>query len=380
MSHRRIGASYRLDPRWICALLGFGLLAGAMPVAASPPRKYELADLEALQRAFAELAEQVRPSVVTIQTYQTIAPRRFHRNAALIPTSKGSGFVLTEDGYIATNRHVLLDATEVAIKLSTGDRYDATIVQVDERSDLAVLKIDAEGLVPVQWGDLSKLKVNHWTFACGNPFGLAYQSGDTSVSFGAVSAMGRNLTERLADNPVQYYGNLIETTSPINPGSSGGPLFNIYGEVIGVVTAIETASGVSEGAGFAIPMDKNARRILDTLKSGKEVRYGLLGVQVSEVRRPRSRRVANSSMYRGALISSLSIPGGPADKAGLKPNDIIIEFGGAKVKNQDHLIRLVGYTPVGAEATVTYLRAGVKRRTTVVVGDREELLKRFARQ
>ncbi len=255
------------------------------------------------------------------------------------------------------------------------------MLQTDQRTDLAVLKIDAEGLEPVRLGDLADVEVNQWTFACGNPFGLANADGRTSVTYGVVSALGRQMTDKLAADPIaQYYGNLIETSSTINPGNSGGPLFNIDGEVIGVVTALATSSGVTEGHGYAIPIDKNTRRVLDTLKKGEAFTYGYMGVIVEDVEPPRflvrSLKVASRAIPRGARISPVDLPNGPAAKAGLKRNDIVIAVDGVPVENGDHLVRLIQFSPVGAEIEITYLRRNVKRTTTVTLADRNETLSR----
>ncbi len=361
---------------WILGVLTLGIAtAGFGSGGAAPPTRYDLADLEALERAFVELAETVRPSVVAIRTY--VQPHSEHSRArsVLSPYSQGAGFVIGHDGYIVTNRHVLEDANVVFVILHDGVKYEATVIQADARSDLAVVKIDVSGLRPVRFGDLADVKVNQWAFACGNPFGLANEDGHTSITYGVVSALGRQMTNRLAGSqPIRYYGNMIETSAAINPGSSGGPLFNISGQVIGVVTAIETASGVSEGAGFAIPIDRNIRRILDTLKGGREVRYGFLGVQIEDVRSPKSPLVADSRRYRGAKLTSISFRDGPAARAGLKAKDILIEYDGTPVMNMDHLVRLVGFTQVGTEVPITYLRAGVRRTTSVILGDRIRML------
>ena len=339
-----------------------------------PPDRYELADLKALERAFVELAQKVRPSVVAVRTYRVRNPDN-RDTLVKLPFSQGSGFVIDSAGYIATNRHVIDGADLITVVLDNGLHYDAVVVKFDERGDLAVLKVDAVDLTPVRFSDVANVKVNQWAFACGNPFGLANADGRVSVTYGVVSALGRQMTDRLPGNDqVHYYGNLIETSATINPGSSGGPLFNINGEVIGVVTAIETASGVSEGHGFAIPIDKNTRGILDTLKAGKEVRYGFLGVTVDDVTPADARQVADSGRARGARITGIDPPNGPAAAAGLKPADIIIEFDGVPVEGKDHLVRLVGYTPVGSEVSVTYVRRQVKRKATVKVTDRLETL------
>jgi serine protease Do len=345
------------------------------PLLAEFPPQYQLADLKALQRAFVELAEDVRPSVAAIRTYRVRNPHDEGPKRVMLPYSQGSGFVIDSGGYIATNRHVVADSDIITVILHNGLKYEAELVQADPRSDLAVLKIDAEKLKPVELGDLKHVKINQWAFACGNPFGLANENGRTSVTFGVVSALGREMTQRLVGgSDIEYYGNLIETSAAINPGSSGGPLFNLDGEVIGVVTAIETSSGVSEGHGFAIPISKNTRRILDTLRRGELVRYGFLGVRVRDVDEPRSSLVVNSRVHRGAELDEISIPTGPAGAAGLKARDIVIEFDGVPVESSDHLVRLVGFTPVGSEVPVVYLRRGVKRETTVTLGDREAML------
>lgn len=338
-------------------------------------RRYEVADLKALESTFVELAEKVRPSVVAIRTYASLNADgdRFHHVKR--PVSQGSGFILSTDGYIATNSHVLEEATDYTVILHNGDRYDAAVVQTDTRSDLAVIKIEVADLKPVRWGDATKVKVNQWTFAVGNPFGLANRDGQTSVTFGTVSALGRDLTRRLAGNSdIHYYGNLIESSSAINPGSSGGPLFNVDGEVIGVVAAIETSSGVSEGAGFAIPVDHYTRGVLDTLMAGRPVRYGYLGVSVSDVAPPRSRRVAATAAVRGARIEAVSPADGPAARAGLKPGDVVIALDGERIEDSDQLVRAIGYTPVDSEVEVTYLRRKVKRKTRVRLADRNAML------
>ncbi len=360
--------------------LAFVLLAGVVftqTVQAGLPAKYELADLKALERAFVSLADQVRPSVVAIVTYE----RRGRNGRLKVRYSQGSGFIISADGYIATNRHVIEDADSITVVLHNGLDYEADLVQADPRSDLAVLKIDAGKLVPARLGDGDSVRPNQWVFACGNPFGLANEDGRTSITFGVISALGRQMTQRLVGaSETEYYGNMIETSATINPGSSGGPLFDVDGRVIGVVTAIETSSGVSEGHGFAVPFDKNIRRIINMLKDGVEVRYGFLGVQVSDVPRDRTGRVVEMTPYRGALLDAVSVSGGPADRAGLKAKDIVIEYDGTPVQSMDHLVRMVGFTPVGSEASITYLRKGVKRRTVVTVGDRSEMTQRVTKR
>jgi serine protease Do len=352
-------------------LCGFTTIGGAEPRA-----RYDVADLKALQNAFVGLADIVRPSVVAIRCYEI---RNANNQDALVkvPVAQGSGFVFDADGYIATNKHVIEGCDVTNVILHDGRSFEATVQKDDVRSDLAVLKIDATGLQPARWGDVANVRVNQWAFAAGNPFGLANESGDSSITVGVVSALGRQMTHRIAgDASVQYYGNLIETSATINPGNSGGPLFNLEGEVIGVVTAIETSSGVNEGIGFAIPIDANTRQILDTLKDGREVRYGFLGVSVNDMERStETRQVSDSRYYGGARIVRLDPPDGPAGAAGLQADDVVVEVNGVPIRNTDHLVRMVGFTPVGASVEVTYLRNEIKRKTTITIGDRYELLK-----
>lgn len=341
--------------------------------------KYSIGDMKALERGFVELSDSVRPTVVAIRAYQVRAGKEADTRLK-VPVSQGSGFIIDSDGFVATNMHVIDSGHVFTATLSDGVTYDATVVQKDERADLAVLSIDAKHLPAIRWGDAARLRINQWAFACGNPFGLANRSGQPSITYGVVSALGRDMTDRIAeDTNIHYYGNLIETSAAINPGSSGGPLFNIDGEVIGVVTAIQTSTGVNEGMGFAIPIDANTRRILEKLKRGESIRYGYLGVGVDDVEAPTSARVADMRRARGARITKVEPSNGPAALAGLSPDDVVIEFNGTPIENRDHLIRVVGFTPVGTEATVKYLRKRVERKTTLTVGDRFGLIVSDAR-
>lgn len=380
MGMKPLGVGSRLGSRTACALwvaVGASGLCTAISndVRADLPGHYELADLKALEQAFVELAERVRPAVVAIRTYRTRDTQEKSSRVVLRPLSQGSGFVFDPQGYIATNRHVVDGADVVSIILHDGRQHDATLVQSDVRSDLAVLRIDAADLPAVRLSDEAAVRVNQWVFACGNPFGLANDDGQASITYGVISALGRQMTQRLgADPEKEYYGNMIETSAAINPGSSGGPLFNLDGEVIGVVTAIETTTGVNEGHGFAIPFDRNIHRIIETLRNGEVVRYGFLGVSVRDVETAVSKLVVDGQTYRGALLDEVNGSGTPAGRAGLLKGDIVMEYDGKPVENSDHLVRLVGFTPVGSTVKVVYIRNLVKRETNVSVGDRFELL------
>ncbi|MEK6799148.1 MAG: trypsin-like peptidase domain-containing protein [Planctomycetota bacterium] len=356
--------------RWV---IGWAVLALAQTARAEEPARYSLADLKTLENAFVALAEQVRPVVVAIRTYRVISPKEIDALVKL-PVNQGTGFIIGAEGYIATNRHVLEESSLITVILFDGSQHEAEIKQADARSDLAVIKIDAKDLPTARLGDSAGLKVNQWAFAVGNPFGTANEDGKAAVTMGVISALGREMTHRIQGNPqIQYYGNLIQTSAPINPGSSGGPLFNLDGEVIGVVTAIETSSGVSEGAGFAIPMDGQARRVLETLRAGHAVRYGFLGIRIADVEAPPSESMVSGPVSRGARLVSVD-PSGPAGTAGLVNDDVVIEFNGVRVVGSDHLVRLVGFSEIGSKVEVTYLRKQVKRKTVVTVGDRFELM------
>lgn len=373
MMQSRLSNRISLSLAMTLALLsGFGLQTTR---AEQPTVEYKLADLEALQKAFVELAEKIRPSVVVIRTYRVRDRGNFASRSTRSPHSQGSGFIIDADGYIATNRHVVEGSDIIDIIFNNGSQAEAEIVQSDPRLDLAVLKVASTDLPAVAFGDTANIRVNQWVFAVGNPFGLANYDGRVSITYGVISALGRQMTQRLVgDSNIEYYGNMIETSAAINPGSSGGPLFNIRGEVIGIVTAIETSSGVSEGHGFALPFDKNAIRVIDLLKSGEMVRYGFLGVKVQDANPSVSRLVVDSRIYHGALLKEVNVRHGPADKAGLRAGDVVIEYDDQPVENSDHLVRLVGFTPVGTSVPLIYMRRGVRRETTVTVADRFEML------
>ncbi len=342
--------------RWafVAALCAAPLLAQGQTY-----KKISRSDLKTLQGSFADLADAAMPSVVTIRTY--VGKR---------PLSQGSGAIFRSDGYIVTNYHVVQDAHRIAIILHNGLEYDATVMQVDERSDLAVIKIDADKLRAADFSDLKDVRVGHWTFAIGNPFGLSNFTGASSFSIGNVSSIGRSLTYDLAmEGADRYYGNLIETTAAINPGNSGGPLFNIEGKVIGIVAAIETRSGANEGVGFAIPMTSRTRRIVETLSRGEEVRYGFLGIILDSERSGRLHTVQGRRVA-GVKVAEVK-EGQPAHLAGLRYEDVIIELDGVPIEGSDHAIRVIGGVAPGDELRVRYVRRGRERTSTAVLLDRE---------
>lgn len=335
---------------------------------------YSLPDLRKLERTFERVSENVRPSVVSISTRRLFDMR--DGGERMVPHSQGSGLVYRSNGFIITNHHVVEGASEISVVVSDGSRriYDARVMQFDPRSDLAVLKIDAQNLRVAPLGDLSDVRQGQWVFTVGNPFGLANETGNTSVSFGTVGAIGRSLTNAITStNNDRYYGNLIQTDASINPGNSGGPLFDLDGRVVGVNTAMVSGSGVDEGLGFAIPISSRTRRILSQLADGKVVRYGFLGVTIStpDARDARANGVLSG---HGALINGLTGDGvvSPAARAGLRVGDVITEFDGVMVRNSDHLIRLVGATPVGSQIDVSFHRNKRRQVAKVILSERVE--------
>ena len=266
----------------------------------------------------------------------------------------GSGFIVSEDGYILTNVHVVDGADTVTVKLPDRREFTAKVIGADKRTDVAVVKIDAKNLPALKMGDPSKVKVGEWVAAIGSPFGF-----ENTVTSGIVSAKGRSL-------PDDSYVPFIQTDVAVNPGNSGGPLFNLQGEVIGINSQIYSRTGGYMGVSFAIPIDL-AMNVADQLKAHGKVTRGQLGVRIQ----PISGELAKSfglSDAKGALVAAVDANSAAA-KAGLKAGDVITEYDGKKVNEFSELPPLVGSTKPGAKATVVYLRDGKERTTTVAVGE-----------
>jgi serine protease Do len=276
----------------------------------------------------------------------------------------GSGFILSADGYIMTNAHVVDGAEEVIVRLTDKREFKARIVGADKRSDVAVVKVEATGLPFVKIGDVNRLKVGEWVMAIGSPFDL-----DNTVTAGIVSAKQRDT----ADN----YLPLIQTDVAINPGNSGGPLINLRGEVVGINSQIYSRSGGYMGISFAIPIDE-AQRVADQLRANGRVVRGRIGVGIGQV----TKEVAESiglGTARGALVNSVE-KDGPADKAGVEAGDIIVKVDGKPVEKSGDLPRIIGGIKPGARTTLQVLRRGVTKDlvATVVEFDAEKPAKRPA--
>jgi serine protease Do len=276
------------------------------------------------------------------------------------PRSLGSGFILSSDGDILTNNHVVQDAERIVVRMRDRRELEAKLVGADPRSDLALLKVDARDLPTVKVGRSANLRVGEWVLAIGSPFGFDY-----SVTAGIVSAKGRSLPNENNENYVPF----IQTDVAINPGNSGGPLFNLDGQVVGINSQIYTRSGGFMGVSFAIPID-DALEVVEQLKTDGHVSRGWLGVVIQEV----NRELAESfglEKPAGALVARVS-EGSPAAKAGLREGDIIVEFDGVPVELSADLPHIVGRTKAGSTARMTVVREGKRIVLDVVVGELPE--------
>jgi Do/DeqQ family serine protease len=320
---------------------------------ADPPVKDVPVDILSTQRAFSTVSKKVTPSVVNISTIsrkKVIQPffeaNPFFEDFFGGPQTRqskslGSGFLISTDGYIVTNDHVVRDAESIQVKLSNDKVYDAKVVGGDQKTDIAVIKINAAGLPTAVLGDSDKLEVGQWAIAIGNPFGL-----DRTMTVGVISATGRS------NMGIETYENFIQTDASINPGNSGGPLLNVYGEVVGINTAIVAAG---QGIGFAIPVNM-AKPIFSQLIAKGSVSRGYLGVTIQ----PITEELAKSfglKEAKGALVNDV-IKGSPADKAGVQQGDVIIGLNGSDVKDPSHLQRLVAEAGIGKVAKMSLFRDG----------------------
>ncbi len=278
--------------------------------------------------------------------------------------SMGSGFIVSSDGYILTNNHVIDGADEIIVRLSDRRELEAEVIGTDPRTDMAVLKVEADDLPTASIGRSEDLKVGEWVFAIGSPFGF-----DHSVTAGIVSAKGRSL-------PRESYVPFIQTDVAINPGNSGGPLFNMKGEVVGVNSQIYTRSGGFMGMSFAVPMDM-AMDVFEQLRDKGSVSRGWLGVMIQEVNRDLAETYGLSRPY-GALVSQV-MPDSPAAEAGLESGDVILEFNGEEISRSSDLPPKVGRASVGSEGELRIMRDQEEKTVTFTVGELPEDEEQVAR-
>jgi serine protease Do len=336
---------------------------------------------------FTQLVERTSPAVVNIRTTQKISqvqgdpfggddqaeeffrrffgmpvPQQTPRNRRQaprqqeqeVPRGVGSGFIVSQDGYILTNTHVVEDASEVYVKLTDKREFKAKVIGSDRRTDVAVLKIEGNKLPKIAIGDSDKIKAGEWVIAIGSPFNL-----DNTVTSGIISSKARDTGDYLP---------LIQTDVAVNPGNSGGPLINMRGEVIGINSQIYSRSGGYMGISFAIPIDE-AMRVVEQLKSTGVVSRGRMGVGIEDL----SKDVAEGlglSKAQGALINQVE-PNGPAEKAGIQEGDVVLKFNGNPIEKRSDLPRLVGATKPGSKATVSVWRKGAAKDITMIVGEAE---------
>src|SRR2546430_297597 len=316
----------------------------------------QVASLEALSRERRALVSAVVPSVVAVKTTKKIAierqnqldpfgfffrrPRGFQNpnDEALVQNSLGSGVIVTNEGHIITNNHVVDQVDEIEVQLSDGRTEKARLIGADDQVDLAVLKIDNSGVKPLKLADSDTVQAGDFVLAIGNPFGF-----DETVTDGIVSSKGR-------PNRADVFGDLIQTNAAINPGNSGGPLINLRGEVVGINTAIISRSGGSQGIGFAIPSNTVRTALESLLKKGRIIR-GYLGIQM---RRPPSGQPAPT----GEVVVDEIVPGSPAEDAHLQQGDVIRKFDGHEVKSFTDLRNLVSQADLNKKVELEIVRAG----------------------
>jgi serine protease Do len=280
-----------------------------------------------------------------------------------VPRGLGSGFILSADGYVLTNAHVVEGADDITVTLTDRREFKGKVIGADRRTDVALVKIEATGLPTVKIGDPNRLRVGEWVAAIGSPFGL-----ENSVTAGIVSAKARDTGEF-----VQF----IQTDVAVNPGNSGGPLLNMRGEVIGINSQIFTTSGGYNGISFAIPIDE-AMNVQQQLRSSGRVIRGRIGVGIEGVSKEIAEAIGLGAPPRGALVNTVE-KDGPAAKAGLEPGDVILRFDGKPIERSSDLPRIVGGTKPGTNSTVTVFRKGAQRDLKVQVAEMPQDRPRNAR-
>ncbi len=358
------------------------VLSSHMGLVAPSPAKSQVSSksidiLTQLSEAQSEVAALATPSVVNISTTRVIKSRdevpldlfddpffrRFFGDQLPHPNvpkehkeqSLGSGVIVSEDGYIVTNNHVIEKAQEIKVLLSNKRDYKAKLIGADPKTDIAVVKIEAKGLTALPWGDSNKLKVGEIVFAIGNPFAL-----NQTVTMGMISAVGR------ANVGIADYEDFIQTDAAINPGNSGGALINARGELIGINTAILSRTGGYQGIGFAVPSSM-ARQVMDSLVKFKKVVRGWLGVTIQEVTSDLAEEFGVRDL-KGALVSGV-LKGSPAEKAGIRQGDVILQYNDKTVEDTGHLRNMVSQTPIDTKVKVRVLRQKKEIDTEVVIAE-----------
>ncbi len=387
---RRGGTLARIVSLAVVACVGLGSILYLVGSSSAVEKREALAAREELRSAtdlskvFEDVAKAMRPSVVNVRAVKQIAApsgfrtlpdqddmfrrffgdeffKRFHGKPlpeeGFRRQGTGSGVIVSAGGYILTNAHVVRDADELTVTLSDKKDYKAKVVGTDDKTDIAVLKIEAKDLMPAPLGDSDSVRIGEWVLAVGSPFGL-----DQTVTQGIISATGR------ANVGISDYEDFIQTDAAINPGNSGGPLVNLRGEVVGINTAIVSGSGGSVGIGFAVPVNM-AKSVMDALIKNGKVERGYLGVSIQNLTEELARSFGYDST-KGVLIGDVT-SGSPADKAGLKSGDIITELNGKAMDDMNHLRNTVAATPPGTEVKLEVFRDGKRKTVEVALGELE---------
>jgi serine protease Do len=381
------------------AVLGTVLFVGSQsfvpsPASGTPAATAVASPVAALPtNGFTEVAKAVTPAVVNITTIMTekvadgrsmpdelrdrmeeffggpngpFGPRGFRGPQTPEPRGhrgggQGSGVIVSPDGYVLTNNHVIDGAREVTVTLPDKREFQGKIVGTDPKTDLAVVKIEGQNLPAVAWGDASKLQVGEYVLAVGNPFGL-----NSTVTLGIVSALGRG---RMG---ITQYEDFIQTDAAINPGNSGGALVNTKGELVGINTAIFSQSGGYQGVGFAVPTSMSKPIYESLIKTGKVVR-GFLGIGIQDLNQDLAKSFGIKDA-KGAIVSDVK-EDGPADQGGLKQGDVIISYQGSPVEEAVALQRMVTRTPVGTKVPVKVMRDGHEKELTITIGEQPDTIK-----
>ena len=315
------------------------------------------ADIQRLNDFMHDLSERLKPPLVQVRVRRVAEPKAEGQEPEpKVPNppderrSSGSGFLIREDGYLVTNAHVVGDAERIQVRLSDGRRFDAKLVGLDERVDLALLKIEATGLPVAQLGDSNRTRVGEFVLALGHPFGL-----EQTVSFGIVSRKGAPI--QVASPGFEF----IQTDAAVNPGNSGGPLVNMAGEVVGV----NSMAAVNGSIGFAIPVNL-VKALLPQLAEKGKVEWGWLGVTIAEVPDEDAAKFGLKEP-KGVLIRQVVV-GQPADQGGIKANDVVVSVDGAAIESPRDLQRIISSTPVGQIVKISLMREGKETEVAVTVG------------
>ena len=361
----------------LTVLVFVGLMAVFLPQPASATVP------EAFSRGFSDIVAKVQPAVVNVAVAEPArarGPRRLPPGPfggppgppgpPLVPPgppgrppgppgmSAGSGVIISPEGYIVTNNHVVEESTDITVTTFDGKEHPAKVVGTDPKTDLAVIKIEGDKLPFISWSVQESIRVGDLVLAVGSPFGLT-----SSVTMGIISAMGRG------NVGITEYEDFIQTDAPINPGNSGGPLVNMAGEIVGINTAIFSRTGGSEGIGFAIPVDIVQDITSSLIKTGRVVR-GWMGIAIQELSPALAQSFQLPESHRGGVLISEVNEKGPSAGGILQRGDVLLEYRGKEIRDVNHLRNIVARTPVGSEVEITVLRNGERKTLTMTVGER----------